>query len=185
MLHFSYVFQILLLYFYLLVGIQIFYLQSSICLKIEHMISHCLSRMMSKQLLLPIHPTAFIFAMRVQPNVLEHRIRGNTAALSFTQLNVSKKPHKGGLNVSPQSSLKLKVSRSLLLLRSQHTKALDLRIDQRLRNTACLSIVSWQNSQLLFPFGNGLPMKAAATDKDSYQSKCQSMGPKSAYAAIA
>ena len=62
MLHFSCIFQILLLYLYLLVGIQIFYLQSNICLKIEHTTSHCLFGVMSKYLLLPMHPVAFIFA---------------------------------------------------------------------------------------------------------------------------
>lgn len=38
----------------------------------------------------------------------------------------------------------------------------------------------------MVPFGNGLPMKAASIDnKDSYHSKCQSLGPRSAYAATA
>lgn len=92
MLHFPYVFQILLLYSYLLVGKQIFNLQSSICLKIEHMISHCLFRVMSEHLLPPMHSTAFIFAtVRVQLNVLEDKITGNATAPSFTQLNLLKK----------------------------------------------------------------------------------------------
>lgn len=62
MLHFSNIFQNLLLYFYLLVGIQVFYLQSSIYLKLEHTIYHCLFRVMSKHLLSPVHPIALIFA---------------------------------------------------------------------------------------------------------------------------
>lgn len=141
MLHFSYVFQILLLYFYLLVGIQIFYLQSGICLKIEHTISHCLFRVMFEHLLPPTHPIAFIFAtIHVQLSVLEDKIAGNATALRFSQLNVSKKP-KGTLNMPLQSSLKLKVSRSLLLPCSQQRKALVPHINQRRRNTVHLPIV--------------------------------------------
>lgn len=56
------------------------------------MISHCLFRVMSKSLLPPKHPIAFIFAtIHVQLSVLEDKITGNTTALSFTQLNVQKK----------------------------------------------------------------------------------------------
>lgn len=55
-----------------------FYLQSNICLKIEHMISHCLFRVMSKHFLPPKHLTALIFAtIHVQLSVLEDKITGN------------------------------------------------------------------------------------------------------------
>lgn len=70
---------------------------------------------------------------------------------------------------------KLKVSRSLLLPCSQQRKALVPHINQRQTNTVHLPTVPGQTAQLLFPFGNGLPMKAATTDiKDSYHSKYQS-----------
>lgn len=64
---------------------------------------------MSKHLLPPTHPIAFIFAtIHVQLSVLEDKITGNTTALSFTQLNISKKKKKKKARLEHAFSQQLK-----------------------------------------------------------------------------
>lgn len=67
---------------------------------------------------------------------------------------------------------------------AQQRKALVPHINQRWRNMLHLPILPWQTTQPLVPFRNSLPMKAAAMDnRDTYNNKRQWLGPKSAYAA--
>lgn len=130
---FSCVFQIFYCIFIYL-QIQICYLQRNYCLKIENTISRHLLIVIFKYLLPPTNPVTLSFATIYVLLSVEDSIRRNLTAFcsNFILLNLSKtKKERRDLNVPLQSSLKLELSSSTLLLCAQQRKVLVPLVNQR------------------------------------------------------